>query len=138
LTAGPKKGNGLVLMRLVMAIRVYWRDKRSVSIERTVKSDNGDVVLPPILVAKPIQGENEQEKLNQQHTKKPTKQQQLTEEISKSPLNNPKTLEPTTEDSDNNQDNNQFLGTPFNRVTDELVAARSRRVRFPTRYIKDI
>jgi hypothetical protein len=36
--------------------RVYWPDKRSISIERSIKFTNGDVILPPIMNAEPIQG----------------------------------------------------------------------------------
>lgn len=98
--------------------------------------------------ARPIQGEKEQKEMNQQHTKKLETEQQLTiKEPSKPTLDD--SQDNRQEGNDNNQDNrpelenvnsdkDQWLGTPFNRVTDELVAARSRRIRFPSRYVKDI
>ena len=44
----------------------------------SIKFDSGDVIIPPILDARPIQGEKEQKEMNQQHTKKLETEQQLT------------------------------------------------------------
>jgi hypothetical protein len=38
--------------------RIFWPDKHSISVERNVKFANGDMILPPIPSAEPIQGEN--------------------------------------------------------------------------------
>ena len=81
--------------------------------------------------------------MNQQHAKEPIKQQELIKETPRSSLdtnqdNNQGNVDNDQDNIDVDSDKNQWLGTPFNRVTDELVAARSRRVRFPSKYIKDI
>src|SRR5271168_1028759 len=38
--------------------RIYWPDKRSVTVERSIKFANDEVVFPSNPIAKPIQGES--------------------------------------------------------------------------------
>lgn len=38
--------------------RVYWPDKHSLTVGCSIKFANDDVIIPSILIAKPIQGEN--------------------------------------------------------------------------------
>ena len=40
---------------------IYWPEKHSITIEHSVKFDNGDMLIPPMLSALPIQGEKELE-----------------------------------------------------------------------------
>ena len=40
--------------------RIYWPDKRSVTVKRSIKFNNDDVLFPSILVVQPIQGEKAQ------------------------------------------------------------------------------
>ena len=109
--------------------RIYWPDKRSVTIERSIKFDNGDVIVPPILTTGLIQGEKGQkeEEMNQRHVKKSAKEQGRT----KSPL---ETLKLITKESNNNQGNEDL----YDQVTNELIASQSQRVRFPTRYVREL
>ena len=91
------------------------------------------IILPNLVVAL-IQGEKESrnlqneeiktsnhEKGNQEHTEN---HQQICEDPTEAKN------KPTTQD--------QWKCTPFNQVTDELVAAQSCRTRIPGRYIRDI
>ena len=59
--------------------RIYWPDKCSITVERSVKFDNsnGDMIILPIPTAMLIQGENEPR--NQQRTLK-VKSEELPEE----------------------------------------------------------
>ena len=128
--------------------RVYWPEKRSVTVEHSIKFVNGDVVLPPIPAAQLIQGEKESMNLqhipeitksetpdhkleDQEHTSNPTTHQPSLD----NPIINPMTEENEVDPAD---PQDQWQCTPFNRVTDELVAARSGRIRIPTRYVRDI
>jgi hypothetical protein len=61
---GRKLEDGLVLMETSNGHRIYWPDKCSISIERSVKFANGDMILPPIPSAEPIQGESDSNKAN--------------------------------------------------------------------------
>ena len=49
---------------------VYWPNKHSISIERSIKFMNGNVILLPMTSAEPIQGEStrDKESKNLQHT----------------------------------------------------------------------
>ena len=42
--------------------RVYWPDKRSISIERSIKFANGDMILPSLMSAGQLQGETSRAK----------------------------------------------------------------------------
>ena len=101
--------------------QIYWPDKQSVTVERSVKFANGDMIILPNPVIALIQGEKESrnlqnkeiktsnhEKGNQEHTKN---HQQISEDLTETEN------EPTTQD--------QWKCTPFNWVTDELVTAQS-------------
>ena len=73
--------------------RIYWPDKCSITVERSVKFDNsnGDMIILPIPTAMLIQGENEPR--NQQRTLK-VKSEELPEEPKKN-TPQPKTLKPS-------------------------------------------
>jgi hypothetical protein len=120
---------------------VYWPDKCSISIERSVKfCSNGDILLPQISSAQQIQGENNNNgQVNQltnlqcsetkSESSQPTKEQENTLDVKEFPA----------QDFTNHKDQpDQWLETPFNCITDELVAARSCQVRIPSCYIRDI
>ena len=93
------------------------------------------MIIPLNPVVQPIQGEKEPwiEPRNQQndeietsnHEKEHTENHQIPET-------------PTTENKRTSTTPDQWKCIPFNRVTDELVAARSCRIRIPGRYIRDI
>jgi hypothetical protein len=124
--------------------RIYWPEKCSVTVERSIKFVNGDMILPSILSTVLIQGEkgesNEVDKktLNLQCTlKNESKLSQLNEEQEHAlDVEKPPEEDPIGKDDPIQPD--KWLGTPFNHITDELVAARSRRVKIPSRYIRDI
>jgi Reverse transcriptase (RNA-dependent DNA polymerase) len=123
---------------------IYWPEKCSVTVERSIEFVNGDMILLSILSTVLIQGEkgesNEVDKkaLNLQRTlKNESKLSQLNEEQEHA-LDDEK---PPEEDPIGKNDSIQpdkWLETPFNRVTDELIAARSCWVKIPSRYIRDI
>jgi hypothetical protein len=126
--------------------RIYWPDKRSITVERSIKFDNsnGDMIILPIPTAMPIQGENEPR--NQQRTSKieseklpeEPKEERTTIQDVETFQTDDQTLENLDTTTAETSQEDQWLGTPFNRVTDELVAARTRRVRMPSRIIQDI
>ena len=120
------------------AHHIYWPEKCSITIEHSVKFDNGDMIIPPIPSALHIQGEKEPE--NQQRTPKP-KLDSLTT-ITTIPKIEIETSQKSPEDPNSDtktpEEAPQWLGTPFNCITDELSNAQSRQTRFPTQYIKDI
>ena len=103
------------------AHRIYWPEKHSITIEHSVKFDNGDMLIPPMPSALPIQGEKELEN------------QQCAPELNVELTNIPEvdTSQQSPKDSDINNDTEmpeespQWLGTPFNHITNELTNARS-------------
>ena len=128
--------------------RIYWPDKRSVTIERSVKFTNNDIILPANPITQPIQGEsnltNENPK-NLQCDRDLEDKSEPPDKESKDPEHTQDTEIPqqtpqqTPEKSTADQtDQSKWRYAPFNRVTDELVAARSKRTRIPTRYVRDI
>ena len=119
-----KRGKWIGVDKVSNGHQIFWPDKHSVTIERSIKFDNGDVIFPPISVTRPIQGEKEQRKMNQQHDKEPIKQRELT--IKETPRSSLDTNQDNNQGNvDNNQynnlenikndsDKNQWLGVPFN------------------------
>ena len=119
--------------------RIYWPDKRSVTIERSIKFSNGEEIFAPIPAAKPIQGE-----------KGPTNLQRDPEAKSDTSSSEPKNQEEHTSNYQQNLDNpiiveadtpqqqKQNRSASSNQVADESVAIRSQRTRIPTRYVRDI
>ena len=72
--------------------QIYWPNKRSVTIERSIKFSNGNKIFAPILVAKPIQGEDEPTNLQNNPEIKsdissPSKDQELTHNLEQNPDN---------------------------------------------------
>ena len=125
--------------------RIYWPDKRSVTVERSIKFANDDVIFPSNPIAKPIQGESD--------PVNPKNQQSDSE--------NPKDPKAKPQEAQNHQDDpsdfvtdkpSDFDTNPIDFVTDKLdqqqsvstsqttdePEARSRRTRIPTRYVRDI
>jgi hypothetical protein len=112
--------------------RIYWPEKRSVTVERSVKFVNGDAILPPIPVAKQIQGEKEN--MNPQRVPEITKSELLNQKSDQERTESPITHQQPLDDPIINQMTeetevdppdlpDQWRCAPFNRVTDELVAA---------------
>jgi hypothetical protein len=103
--------------------RIYWPDKRSVTVERSNKFNNDDVLFPSIPVVQLIQGEKAQEEsMNLQNDSKNEKEnhekQKLTEYYQKD-IEDPvedqtKTRTPTPLD--------QWQQVPFNQVMEKSVA----------------
>ena len=122
--------------------RIYWPDKRSVTIERSIKFTDNTIIFPSSPVAQPIQGESNSTNENPKNLQRDLDP----EDKSETNIDQPKDPEPTydTEDSQETskrsttKDQEQWRYAPLNRVTDELVAARSKRTRIPTRYVRDI
>ena len=113
--------------------RIYWPNKRSVTVERSIKPTNGDMIIPSIQVVEPIQGEKEPRNLqNDSETSKLNDESQEHTESQQIPEI------PTEETKNTSMNPDQWKCAPFNRTTDELVAARSRRIRIPGRYVRDI
>ena len=107
------------------AHRIYWGHGR-VSVERNVKFDEDTIVLPN---AVPLKGENgisDQQRVPDASVPDDSPNPEVTnyDEIPEHP-----TQTPSTDD---------WLGTTFNRITDELAVGRSRRVRQKSDYIKRI
>ena len=96
------------------AHRIYWLERRYISIERSIKFDNGDVLVP-LSIARPIQGETES--VNQQRDSFNQSEEHLDEptptETSKQILESPKTDSET-------------------QATDDLISTRapSRQTKF--------
>jgi hypothetical protein len=108
--------------------RVYWPNKCSISIECSVKfCSNGDILLPQILSAQQIQGEdNNNGQVNQLTNLQCTKTKSKLSQLTKEQENTLNIEEFPAQDFMNCKDQpNQWLRTPFNSVTNELVAARS-------------
>jgi len=74
-----------------MSSDLLGRNKRSVTIEHSVKFDNGDVIFPQILAARPIQGERT--KRNESATRQEIQTNRNSPMKHPKPLaNNPETL----------------------------------------------
>ena len=117
------------------AHRIYWPDKHSVTVERSIKFDDDDILIPSAL---PLEGEN----------------RNIDRQSSSSPLNSisspvPHNSDDTTpsvpaepaETSDFNispSSRSDYLGADFNRTTDELSTARTQRIRKPSNYVKSL
>ena len=96
--------------------RIYWPDKHSVTVERSIKFVNGDMIIPSIPVVKPIQGENEPRNLLQndpeirtENSNYKDKSQEQTEDHqhnSETPIKETKITPPATQD--------QWRCAPFN------------------------
>jgi hypothetical protein len=88
--------------------RIYWPEKCSVTVEHSIKFVNGDAILPPILVAQPIQGEKRN--MNPQCTPEITKSEDQgrtkSPTIHQQPLDNPIPSQ-TTEEIEIDQSNLQ-------------------------------
>ena len=101
--------------------RIYWPDKCSVTVECSIKSANGDMIIMSIPVVQSIQGEKVSRNL-QNDSKAETEIEKQTHI-----KDNQQIPETSTAEIDNTPETqDQWKCTPFNRVTDELVAARSR------------
>ena len=110
------------------AHHIYWPEKCSITIEHSVKFDNGDMIIPPMPSALQIQGEREPE--NQQRAPEPKLDSLTTittilkikietsQQSPKDPNTNSNTKTP--------EEALQWLGTPFNCITNELSNAQSR------------
>ena len=101
--------------------RIYWPDKCSVTVEHSIKSANGDMIIPSIPVVQLIQGEKESRNL-QNNSKAETEIEKQTHIEDNQQI--PETPNAEIDNTPETQD--QWKCTPFNWVTDELVAARSR------------
>ena len=115
------------------AHRIYWPDNRSVTVERSIKFDNNDLLIPRTL---PSKGEKEDtgRQSSQDSNTTPTNpidhnapQQEAAEQI------------PTEQIPENqNPPQNNYLGADFNRADVEEPAARSQRIRKPSAYVKQL
>ena len=97
--------------------RIYWPDKRSVTVEHSIKSANGDMIIPSIPVVQSIQGEKKSRNLQNDSKAETEKQTHVKDNQI------PET--PTAEIDNTPETQDQWKCTPFNQVTDELVAAQS-------------
>jgi hypothetical protein len=113
------------------AHRIYWPEKCSITIERSVKFDNGDVLIPRAI---PIEGEKK--KINQIHAPNSDVNSNSNSNSINRPSDSPGLINNELPTDDVPPTNNDWLGSTFNRVTDELSAARSQRVRKPSEYMR--
>ena len=117
---------------------IYWPERRNVTIERSLKFSNKEILIPLNLINKQIQGENGpannlNENLNLQIDPKnesvsPKNKSQLTLDI--------ETIQ--QESKMITKTDNQPLKQPSNDPTTEPSTAQSQRTRIPTRYVREI
>ena len=110
--------------------RIYWPKRKTVTVERSIRFSNDDVIFLSNATTMPIQGESEQS--NYETTENPKNPQHDRDQENKSTTSTNKAEEhtydtqetpQTSEETEPNE--SQWRYAPFNRVTDELVAARS-------------
>ena len=112
--------------------QIYWLDKRSVTIEQSIKFINDEVIFSSNPIARLIQGEKQV--MNQQRnpeTKSKHKEQDNIESHEDDP-DDSNINQPTNE----NQAQDQQQKTPQN--IDKPATTRSHQIGFQTCYIKDI
>ena len=91
------------------------------------------MIIPSIQVVEPIQGEKEPRNLqNDSEISKLNDESQEHTESQQIPEI------PTEETKNTSMNPDKWKCAPFNWTTDELVAARSHRIRIPGRYVRDI
>ena len=120
---------------------IYWPEKRSVTVERSIKFDENDTVLVPIVVVKPIQGEKIIR--NQQRDSSADERRLEDQQCIVTNVDDPKNTLTTSQQPDIP---NQYYPDPINEdppnqvLTDESepVTGRSRRLKMPSRYIQEI
>jgi hypothetical protein len=110
--------------------RIYWPDKCSLTVERSINFTNDEAIFLSNLIVVPIQGENDLE--NQENQQNNLKIKTL--ETEKHQDNEIDFVTDNTIDFVTDKQNQQHQ-VSSSQTTDE---PRSHRTRMPTRYIKDI
>ena len=112
------------------AHRIYWSEKRSVTVERSIKFDENDVLVPSGV---PIEGENGNS--DREHLKQPM----LLETFEKSKQNSdlPEKNPPISDNSQNTPTSQpDHLGPEFERPPEESTSGRTQRIRKESAYVR--
>ena len=117
--------------------RIYWPKRRNVTIERSLKFSNEEILILPNRLDKQIQGENSpvenaSRNMNLQNNPEDKSAPQNKSENSIHTESHQQNLETER----NNQDQNP--STSSNQKVNEPTTTRSQRIRIPTRYVRDI
>ena len=138
-----KEGKWIGFDEISNGHRIYWPDKRSVTVERSIKFVNGEVIIPPNQIAEPIQGENDQvnkEENLQRNLENKSESSDNESEDRERTLNDPEfpNLEDPTAKTVTSTSQNRKHSLPNPESSQSLASTRSQRIRIPTRYVKDI
>jgi len=116
------------------AHRIYWDEKRTVTIERSVKFDDGDVWVPGSVLSK-----GEKSSTGQNNSQAPISMNQAPISTNQTPIATGSTNQPSSSILSASNPTplvNDPLGDDFDRTHEETTSGRSQRLRKPSGYVK--